>query len=344
MNEKKVNYHSPLYLQLREVIRSKIESGEYPPGTPIPSENALAETYGIHRLSVRSAISALIYEGLLKSVQGKGVYVTSRKDERDLETIGGFKQTMEQLGHKSSAKILIKATREAGPYYASLLKIDPHDSVYYIKRVLCSDGEPYSLEELYIPTTVLENLPQVDLNVFSMYQIYEFYGIRISRVWERLELEELDPMEARLLDIDSSFAVMKFQGLSYDQHGRIVEYARTYTRGDKCNFSVHYQREGFEARPQDHNAARRASARRAAFYIIVVIFCTNLTIRVRPGFSKANALPRASQTKCSERAKICHILLLHRPCNCRACIPPKWYKVIDKLYVRCYSQFSVRNR
>ncbi|MBQ1679418.1 MAG: GntR family transcriptional regulator, partial [Oscillospiraceae bacterium] len=174
----------------------------------------------------------------------KGVYVTSRKDERDLETIGGFKQTMEQLGHKSSAKILIKATREAGPYYASLLKIDPHDSVYYIKRVLCSDGEPYSLEELYIPTTVLENLPQVDLNVFSMYQIYEFYGILISRVWERLELEELDPMEARLLDIDSSFAVMKFQGLSYDQDGRIVEYARTYTRGDKCNFSVHYQREG----------------------------------------------------------------------------------------------------
>ncbi|MBQ1406106.1 MAG: UTRA domain-containing protein, partial [Oscillospiraceae bacterium] len=74
--------------------------------------------------------------------------------------------------------------------------------------------------------------------------IYEFYGIRISRVWERLELEELDPMEARLLDIDSSFAVMKFQGLSYDQDGRIVEYARTYTRGDKCNFSVHYQREG----------------------------------------------------------------------------------------------------
>ena len=244
MNEKKVNYHSPLYLQLREVIRRKIESGEYPPGTPIPSEYSLAKTYGIHRLSVRAAISALIYEGLLKSVQGKGVYVTSGKDERDLETIGGFKQTMEQLGHKSSTKILIKATREAGPYYASLLKIAPHDSVYYIKRVLCSDGEPYSLEELYIPTTVLENLPQMDLNVFSMYQIYEFYGILISRVWERLELEELDPMEARLLDIDRSFAVMKFQGLSYDQNGRIVEYARTYTRGDKCNFSVHYQREG----------------------------------------------------------------------------------------------------
>ncbi len=57
-----ISYRSPLYLQLREVIRRKIESGEYLPGTPIPSENALAEQYGIHRLSVRAAISALLYE------------------------------------------------------------------------------------------------------------------------------------------------------------------------------------------------------------------------------------------------------------------------------------------
>ena len=50
MNE--LNYRSPLYIQLREVIRSKIEDGEYLPGTAIPSENQLAETYGLNRLSV----------------------------------------------------------------------------------------------------------------------------------------------------------------------------------------------------------------------------------------------------------------------------------------------------
>ena len=38
----KLSYRSPLYIQLREVIRSKIEAGEYPPGTAIPSENQLA--------------------------------------------------------------------------------------------------------------------------------------------------------------------------------------------------------------------------------------------------------------------------------------------------------------
>ena len=59
-HEEHVGPQSPLYLQLRELIRSKIENGEYPPGTAIPSVGTLAETYGIHRLSVRSAVSALI--------------------------------------------------------------------------------------------------------------------------------------------------------------------------------------------------------------------------------------------------------------------------------------------
>lgn len=250
MAEKKAGYQSPLYLQLREVIRSKIESGEYPPGTCIPSESALAETYGIHRLSVRSAISALVYEGLLKSVRGKGVFVLGGKDERDLETIGGFKQTMQMLGRSPSTKILTKAARRAGPYYARLLDLGPEDPIYYIKRLCYSDGEPYSLEEVYIPQSVVHTLPEIDLGLFSIYEIYEFYGIQVTRAEESLELTVLDPMEARLLDLDPSLAVLKFQGISYDQSGRIIEYARTYTRGDRCSFRVHYRRDAQKEVPR----------------------------------------------------------------------------------------------
>ena len=38
---REISYKSPLYIQLREVIRSKIEEEEYLPGTAIPSENQL---------------------------------------------------------------------------------------------------------------------------------------------------------------------------------------------------------------------------------------------------------------------------------------------------------------
>ena len=82
-----VDYKSPIYLQLREVVRNKIEEGEYPPGTAIPSENELSEMYGVNRLTVRNAMDALVNEGLLKRIQGKGVFVVGNRIERDLDTL-----------------------------------------------------------------------------------------------------------------------------------------------------------------------------------------------------------------------------------------------------------------
>ncbi|MEG2288028.1 MAG: GntR family transcriptional regulator, partial [Ruthenibacterium sp.] len=70
--ETKISYRTPIYLQLREIVRNKIEDGEYLPGTAIPSENELADTYGIHRITVRNAVDALVNEGMLRRVQGKG--------------------------------------------------------------------------------------------------------------------------------------------------------------------------------------------------------------------------------------------------------------------------------
>ena len=83
MGQGEINHLSPIYLQLRDIIRSKIEDGEYLPGMPIPSENELAQNYGINRMTVRSGIDSLVKEGLLKPIQGKGVYVVGPKMKRD---------------------------------------------------------------------------------------------------------------------------------------------------------------------------------------------------------------------------------------------------------------------
>ena len=71
----KLSYRTPIYLQLREIIRNRIEEGEYLPGTAIPSENKLAETYGINRLTVRNAVDTLVNEGILSTCSRvKGVF------------------------------------------------------------------------------------------------------------------------------------------------------------------------------------------------------------------------------------------------------------------------------
>lgn len=243
MGKEDINYQSPIYLQLREVIRNKIEDGEYLPGMAIPSENDLADTYGINRMTVRNAIDALVKEGTLKRVQGKGVYVLGNKVERDLETLGGFTQTMREKKTKPHTKILAKNLRRAGDKYSLIFGIDSEDEIYYIKRICSANDEPISLEEIYIPKYIVPKLEGIDLGVFSIYEVYDFYGIHLARAWQTLDLTRLEQRDARMLEIDGDLSVMLFECTSYDDKERVIEFSRTYTRGDKVNFNVHFQRE-----------------------------------------------------------------------------------------------------
>lgn len=237
-----IDYKSPIYLQLREVVRNKIDDGEFLPGTAIPSENTLAKTYGVNRHTVRNAIDTLVNEGILKRVQGKGVYVIGAKMERDLSTLGGFSKTIREKKATPSTKVLYKTIRKAGSKYARLFNISAEDDIFYIKRLCYADEEPFSLEEIYIPQYLIPELEDVDLTLFSLYDIYDFYGINLCRAWQTLDLYPLERNDARMLGYEDTATVMLFDCTSYDDKDRVVEFARTYTRGDKCNFFVQFHK------------------------------------------------------------------------------------------------------
>lgn len=236
-----ISYRSPIYLQVREIVRTKIEEGEYPPGMAIPSENELADMYGINRLTVRNAIDALVNEGLLKRIPGKGVYVMGAKMERDLERLGGFAQTMLRKNMKPSTKIVTKVLRKAGEKYGLMFGIDPTDDIYYIKRLCCANEEPVSVEEIFVPHYIVPKLEGIDLSVFTLYEVYEFYGVRLKNARQTLDLVHLEQRDARMLGVDTDTAVMLFECTTYNEENRIMEFSRSYTRGDKCNFSVHFK-------------------------------------------------------------------------------------------------------
>ncbi|MBZ0293239.1 MAG: GntR family transcriptional regulator [Anaerolineae bacterium] len=61
--------------QLTSYYRVKILDGSLPAGTRLPTELELAEKYSISRGTVRQAMTALVSEGLLDRVQGRGTFV-----------------------------------------------------------------------------------------------------------------------------------------------------------------------------------------------------------------------------------------------------------------------------
>jgi GntR family transcriptional regulator len=72
----------PVYVQLADIIRSQIASGQLQPRRPIPSVRTLVEQYGIARQTASKSIQILADEGLVHMVRGRGWFVVAKLRER----------------------------------------------------------------------------------------------------------------------------------------------------------------------------------------------------------------------------------------------------------------------
>ncbi|MEH0972380.1 GntR family transcriptional regulator [Micromonospora sp. CPCC 205546] len=77
--------HTPVYVQLADLLRRRIESGELPPGSELESEARLSQEYGIGRDAVRRAIAVLRSEGLVSTTRGHATRVRERPERRSIE-------------------------------------------------------------------------------------------------------------------------------------------------------------------------------------------------------------------------------------------------------------------
>ena len=65
----------PLYEQLRQALLEAIISGSIQEGTKLPTEEELCDQLGISRPVARQAYSALIAEGYVERMRGRGTFV-----------------------------------------------------------------------------------------------------------------------------------------------------------------------------------------------------------------------------------------------------------------------------
>lgn len=72
-----------LYIQIYDQILFEIQQGTFEIGDKLPSERELCEQFGVSRVPVRQALSALELNGFIFSRQGEGVYVKNNKSEME---------------------------------------------------------------------------------------------------------------------------------------------------------------------------------------------------------------------------------------------------------------------
>ncbi|MFY1617403.1 GntR family transcriptional regulator [Micromonospora sp. WMMD736] len=81
--------HTPVYIQLADLLREKIETGTLPAGSNVGSETRLSQEHQIGRDAVRMAISLLRSEGLVTTSRPAGTRVRAVPQRTPVELVAG---------------------------------------------------------------------------------------------------------------------------------------------------------------------------------------------------------------------------------------------------------------
>ncbi len=81
-NDQKGN--KPLYISIYDQLYNQIMNGIFPPESKLPTEHELAKMFGVSRMTLRQALSLLQDDGLVKSIHGKGSYITQNQQPKKI--------------------------------------------------------------------------------------------------------------------------------------------------------------------------------------------------------------------------------------------------------------------
>lgn len=230
----------PLYFQVKNMIKKRIENGSLTEGDAIPSEMEFCEYLGISRATVRQAITELVAEGYLYRKRAKGTYVAAPKiSARFFSRLESFHTEMEEKGMKPSTKVLSVSKIEGGSDICSRLGLDEQTPLIYLERLRYADGEPIVYVETYLPYDGMEQLLEQDFENQSLYQLLEdMYGRRVTRATRKIEAVMANSKEAVLLQMPDKGPVCLVRTTAYTASGLPVEYSNARYRGDRNEFMV----------------------------------------------------------------------------------------------------------
>ncbi len=111
----------PIYLQLEDIIKSKIIAGIYKPGQKLPSVRELAAEAAVNPNTMQKALAELERSGLVYTQRTSGRYITedtaimqNLKHQLAHDLIYQFLEAMAHLGYtrEESIQLLIEESKE----------------------------------------------------------------------------------------------------------------------------------------------------------------------------------------------------------------------------------------
>ena len=224
---------TPLYHKIYTDIMKRIESGECPPGSALPTEAEMEQIYGTSRAPVRQALAQLESEAFIERKQGKGTFVADREKTKHWLQFGGFGVHFTRDFDHIFCKTLGVETTQADQRISKILLLPVNSEVIRVSRIRYIHDDPVFFLEHFIDSRFKEDMFREAGDFFSISQLLEEKsGIRIKSVQEDLQAKAASPETAGYLEIREGSPILTIYRTSYGSDDLPVIFTRYFARTD----------------------------------------------------------------------------------------------------------------
>ena len=217
-------YTPPRYAQIIAELQRRIESGEYPPGSPLPSEPELSAEFGAARPIVVRALRELRQAEWISTQPGQGSVVRGRPAWAG----DGERRGQAELDRDESLEPgeLISVSRAAAPArIAAMLGVDPGAELASRRLLIRHDGLASEILTWWLSPGLarragLDSPDPVGGGIRAL--LARTADIRIDYIIEQVAARRPEPHEAELLGIARSAPVLALYISARDASGQTV--------------------------------------------------------------------------------------------------------------------------
>lgn len=231
--------NNPAYIQIKDFINNKINSGVLKSGSKIETETELMKKFKVSRMTVNKAISLLSTEGVVERIPGKGTFVKNKMNRAPFVNLAIDSMTdyIHSLNKQPGAKVLDFSVYKAkqNPEIRDILELSDDDYVYYFARVRTADGEPVVYAISYVAAKYIPPLSAEILNG-SFYKYLKENNIKRSGYKVAVSSMLANNKLAEILNIKKGDPILYNSGLLFIEDKTPIEYSIIYFNGKMFSF------------------------------------------------------------------------------------------------------------
>ncbi len=166
----------------------------------LPSENRLAETFGVSRMTARKALVELENEGLVERIRGKGTFVKKSDPAMGYFVVQPSRKHAQTLDVSYSTRVLELRTIDHPPQEIAR-RLGYDGMTILARRLHCFDGRPVRYEIRHLRGDLCGGILFEDLEQASIHELLvDRLDLPLTRVWQRITAETMNAHTAAIFE------------------------------------------------------------------------------------------------------------------------------------------------